>query len=654
MNNYDFNRVEFYSKEDMAGGYQLSKGENILRNETKRNIVDINDILELYHIKKYLDNELYLKTWTESDIIEFKQKVIEYGKIIGQFMSTINDSNVIDYFEHLSHGYINSFWELVNNHKIYKKIARENLEKILTKNPHEISNILSHQNLVNHYNSILKKFLMIYPQSAEILLSIYEAKKDLNNQSKKYLPQSLTIIDKENIVSNYIDSDDTNLNYISLIKNARNQDKFKLSDKIRLKAKRKEKKDTEEIFSKKNTAIQKYGVSISYPKNPSKIKDGTIENSDINYSYSLAYIKKNNDLYNLFINFKLLFEYLDSQNRIEFTSKKIQMGIMEQVMGIKSQNDYPRSVTFNLNEMTSQAQIISYSSIINGFGKSIENVLHQIFTSIFPEKYNFVNNARLTMPSQSISSFEKVRIIAPEFESVLKQFKLFVENGEIDFELLQMTSTPSGFKNIPSLIENKYIYLKEENNDMVVCSNLFFSDQTTLTYVKPFKEKKYTNFFNLLVNEEVVFENYKEHQKQRINYLIEKGFLLIDKNNFIQIQNIPKVCILKDLYENEVGSFYHYPKGFQEQALQMKNQNMVYFESSLFSKPEQSYFNYYLNKSEFTNGLDLRNSYLHGTQANPDEVDKHEYAYFTYLKLLILVLLKIEDELMISKMIKNE
>jgi hypothetical protein len=86
----------------------------------------------------------------------------------------------------------------------------------------------------------------------------------------------------------------------------------------------------------------------------------------------------------------------------------------------------------------------------------------------------------------------------------------------------------------------------------------------------------------------------------------------------------------------------------------MKNQNMVYFESSLFSKPEQSYFNYYLNKSEFTNGLDLRNSYLHGTQANPDEVDKHEYAYFTYLKLLILVLLKIEDELMISKMIKNE
>ena len=72
-----------------------------------------------------------------------------------------------------------------------------------------------------------------------------------------------------------------------------------------------------------------------------------------------------------------------------------------------------------------------------------------------------------------------------------------------------------------------------------------------------------------------------------------------------------------------------------------------------FSIPEQSYFNYFLNKSEFTNGLDLRNSYLHGTQANPGDVQIHEYAYFTYLKLLFLVLLKIEDDLILSKVIAD-
>ena len=85
----------------------------------------------------------------------------------------------------------------------------------------------------------------------------------------------------------------------------------------------------------------------------------------------------------------------------------------------------------------------------------------------------------------------------------------------------------------------------------------------------------------------------------------------------------------------------------------MESENMIFFDSSLFSKPEQAYFNFFLNKSDFTNGLDLRNSYLHGTQAKPDEIQKHEYAYFSYLKLLILTFLKIEDDLMIYKAVKD-
>ena len=86
----------------------------------------------------------------------------------------------------------------------------------------------------------------------------------------------------------------------------------------------------------------------------------------------------------------------------------------------------------------------------------------------------------------------------------------------------------------------------------------------------------------------------------------------------------------------------------------MASENIILFGSSLFSKPEQAYFNYFLNKSEFTNGLDLRNSYLHGTQANPNETHTHEYAYFTYMKLLVLTMLKMDDDLQISNAINNK
>jgi len=252
------------------------------------------------------------------------------------------------------------------------------------------------------------------------------------------------------------------------------------------------------------------------------------------------------------------------------------------------------------------------------------------------------------------SNFEKVRLLAPEFESILKQFKLYVEDGEIDFELLEISSTPYAIKDIPSLNDGKYIYLNENNKEMLDCIYLFFSDQTLLTYVEPYKEKHYRCFFDILAKEQVNFNEYEEHQHPELNFLIEKEYISIDENGIIQITNTVRLLILKDLYHNEVGSFYNYPNSFQKEANQMKRDEMIVFESSLFSKSEQSYFNYFLNKSEFTNGLDLRNSYLHGTQARPDETKKHYYAYFTYLRLLFMTLLKIEDDLFISKIINHK
>lgn len=650
MHQTDLNKVVFHSKEDMAGGYNLQKGEHILRADTKSNYNDINEVLELYNIKKYIDNDLYLKSWSQDDITNFKQKATEYSKVVGQFMATIDDSNVVILYGNTLRNYVHSFWELINNQNIFKRISKSNFINILTNEPHLIHEILAHKGIVDYYDTEIKTFLLTYSQSAEILLSFYEVKDDFG-KNQKYLPQSLNVEDKESILTNYLDSSDVNYNYIGLIQNVRNRNDFKVSDKTRLKAKRLHKGETEKFFAGNNG--MRYGVSVSFPEKATKIKDGIIDdNSVINYSYSLDFIKKNNDPYLLFQNFIILFEYLDLQYRVNLVSKKNKMGVFERIMGVHSQNEYRGGTEFNLLEMTSHIQVAGYYKVLLDSGISLENVLHQVFTSSFQEKYEFANNARFSIPSAT-TYFEKVRLLAPEFESVLKQFKLFVEDGSVDFELLQISSNPTAIKDIPSLNKNKYIYFNEDNKEMVGCTNLFFSDQTSLAYVEPFKEKHYHTFFDLLVNEQVKFSSYEEYLRPQLNYLIDKGFINIDSDDFVQITNPARVIILKDLYINEVASFYRYSFELRQEAQQMESEKIICFDSSLFSKPEQAYFNYFLNKSEFTNGLDLRNSYLHGTQANPEEIQKHEYAYFTYLKLLILTFLKIEDDLIIYKAVKN-
>lgn len=651
MHEFDLERIEFYSKEDISAVDHLQKGEHILRAGTKSNYTDINDILELYNLKKFIDNEMYLRGWTKDDIANFKLKVTEYDRVIGLFMATIDNNNVVNLYGNTFRGYIHSFWELVNNQKIFKRISKPIFSNILSNEPHLIHEILLHKGLVDYYDNEIKNFLLTYSQSAEILLSIYEVQHDFS-KNQKLIPKSLTLQNKESIISNYLDSSDVNYNYIELIQNARNKNDFKISDKTRLKAKRLHRSETERIFSE-NDGV-KYGVSIGFPENASKIKDDFIdENLITHYSFSLDYIKQNCAPYSLYKNFKILFEFVDNYNRINLISKLSQMSIFERIVGIHSKNEYIGGTAFSLSEMASYAQMFGYNEIIIELSNSIESILHFVFTTVFTEKYDFASNARFVPPPATNSHFEKVRLLAPEFESILKQFKLFVEDGSIDFELLQISSAPSALKDIPSLNAKKYVYFNEDNKEMLGCSNLFFSDQTLLSFVDPFKEKHYHTFFDLLANEQVKFGNYQKHQKKELLYLIDNGFIFIDDNDIIRISNANRLLIFKDLHDNEVTSFHHYPNDFQQELQQMATENIIFFESSLFSKPEQDYFNYFLNKSEFTNGLDLRNSYLHGTQADPNDMQKHEYAYFTYLKLIVLVLLKIEDDLFISKATKD-
>ncbi|MDP5200218.1 MULTISPECIES: hypothetical protein [Flavobacterium] len=646
MNKRDFNRVHFYSREDLAGSRELLKGESILKSEIKTSYNDINDILELYHLKKYFDNDLYLKNWTIEDLDNFKEKTNEYGNKVGQFFAGINEINAMVLYESVQLGYTQSFWEIVSSHSTFKRISKVTFRALLDIKPHLITEILIHKPLVDYYCAELKNFLLDYEKAAEILLTHYEAEKQ-NRDRQYFIPSKLTVVDKENIILKYLDSDVINLNYLALIQNVRNKAEFKISDRTKLKAKRLNKKETEKLFV--NNSSIKYGVSVSFPDDTANIINAYFDDEHvIHYEYSLNFIKKNDTPYVLFQNFRDLFGFVDNQWRINLVSKKNQRVLFEELMGVRSENEYRTGTAFSLSEMTSGAQIYGYSRIVKGLNTTLEDILHLTFTAFFREKYGFAENARFLIPSATNSYFEKVRLLAPEFESILKQFKLYVEDGFIDFELLQISSVPTVISDIPSLNSNKYIYFNSDNKEMGYSSSLLFSDQSFLNYVEPFAEKNYKNFFRLALNENLNYNNFEQYQKQQIDFLIEKDFFKVTDNEILEIANIERLLILQDLYENEFASYHRYSLKLQNEVLRMVDEKILFFDSSLFSKSEQSYFNYFLNKKEFTNGLELRNSYLHGTQANPEEIQKHEYAYFSYLKLLVLVILKIEDDLQIA------
>ncbi|MFT5851298.1 MAG: hypothetical protein ACI87J_001265 [Colwellia sp.] len=436
MNKPDRDIVVFHSIHDMSSGHYLSKAESLLNSELTEDIEDINDILELYNISLFFDNAIYLKSWSDTDIVTYKEKVKSFRNLIGKFITNIDDSNFLSYFKNIFYNYYESFWILINNYQQFKRISSSQIEEVLKGNPHQIRYLLSQKNLVNKYKLILCEYLKSNQQSAEIILSIYEVENSFN-KTQLYLPSCLTIQDKENIISSYIDSEHCNTNYLPIIKNAKKHSGLRVSDKTKLAAKRKYQQAIKDFFDSGSSSSFEYGVAISYPENASKVKHAWIEQGTVHYEFSLDYIKENNLPYILYRNFKTLFEYMDEQNIVALTSKENQLGIFERTLGVRSKTEYVFGVAFTQLEMASIGQIYTYSNVLKGLGHSLEDILKTVFNNILPELYNLPSNANLTVPTTNASALEKIRTIAPEFESILKQYKLFVENKQIDFGVCQ-------------------------------------------------------------------------------------------------------------------------------------------------------------------------------------------------------------------------
>lgn len=537
--------------------------------------------------------------------------------------------------------YYDDFFEVIEKYNVFERIS-ENVFQKLIKDRYILHHVLPNKKIVNKFGNLIRNKLLEYPENATILLDKYE----IEGENKQiYLPKEFTITDKENLIIKYINSKEANLNYLRIIENIQSKkNELEISDKTRLLTKKKIKEQTEKFFQNSDGIEMKRSVVFSEKRLEQEV---IIEGSgrDIKCIYDFNWIKENQDYPTLLNNFIYLFGYVDMQMRIGLTSKKCNLGLFERFLSISSKNAYKKGTTFDTLEMLSNLQIISYSERLNSLNIRLESIIEWFFKEYLFKEFN-INDYRISIPSKNSSTLEKCRTILSEMDHILKEYQLIVEDGQIDHELIEISSNPIQFKDIKSIIKNKYIYANSEEYKLM--EFYFFSDQCILHYIKRI-EKRYSSFFDLINNEKIKKEDYATYAEVEINYLIEKDYIIEDKYGYLKINKKKVVNIFKDLYKNEVISYWKYPEEYRKVIDELISDGILCAESSLLSRPEADYFNYYLNKAEFNNGLDLRNRYIHGTQPSNDSSEEiHKYNYMIFLKLFILLIIKINDDLCIN------
>ena len=88
--------------------------------------------------------------------------------------------------------------------------------------------------------------------------------------------------------------------------------------------------------------------------------------------------------------------------------------------------------------MLSLMQIKLYCQVLSEFDKRLENIFKWFFEEYLWNEFG-VEGFNLSIPSENSTFLEKVRTVCSEIDSILSQFNVYIENGEIDRELLEIS-----------------------------------------------------------------------------------------------------------------------------------------------------------------------------------------------------------------------
>lgn len=630
----DYDGIKYYGKNDMSIGWALEDSEEKLQAFSSESTVEnVNEAIELFNIAQLLDTEVRLRKWDEDTYNEYKAKSPLLMKLCAKFFSKINNDSFMEIEECVCISYLEDFWTLVEKFKVYERISKDTFKRFMEDSNPTLWVILKHKRIVDFFGRELSDVLRVSEQTPELIAHNF---LEAGEKIRYYFPKELLPSEYEGILKKYVESENPNPNYLHLIMIHNSTKECPISDKLKLSAKKAYHKYWENNQAS-GTGIG-YGVELSFGDVPDVVsyeKDGYT----IKYTYDIKWLEENLDYPTILNNVKFLFEYFDMFWRCTFVAVESEMGVFEKDIGLKGKKEYIKGTSFNMCNMTSTLQMNAYYNFLQKNNISLELVIKCFFEVYLKEEFGaggFVYN-----PSKNDASWlDKCRNIASEMDGVLKQYRMYVEDGQIDRELLEMSSEHIVLSMVPSFLENKYAYA--ESTDIHHQMHLLFSDQSTITYTEKTKSS-YNSFCLLIMSEEMRRSDFFEYQLPAIDWLIEKNVVYVDDNEVLRL-NRKYIVILADMYKHDVACVQYYGK-YKTILTEMKDSNDIRMESTLFSVPETNYLNYMLNRSEYSNGKDLRNKYIHSTY--PMEEDVQMQDYMGLLKIMIIIIGKVNEEFLL-------
>lgn len=515
----DLTRVHFFNNNDLALSNELEKSIIILN--SLDNFKDINDAVERYIIDKYLRIKRYHQFF-EENLISPIYTVRERNKeMISQFFNRISGEDFLKTAATVDTAYTSEYLEICINYKIYQKIKPEKLIEILNYNQFHISDFLEKKTLVNHLDKELGELLLTEIETVELLIR-HESQQ---STKKLYIPHSLSHEDFNSMVKKYIESSDPNTNVLENIYRLKS-DRIKLTDRIKFMAKKKYETKVNEMFKSEASSLQKMGflISISDTLHAEEHTEFTFKDNNFEYVFNKNFLENNLQLGEIVGVITYYLFLTDKQYRIVGLNNESQISALERVFSNITGSSYSQGITIaSLNSLVNLI-VLYYVNYLKKNDISIEEVIGYFFNEYLKDKFK-IKNFEFNVPTQNIDLKEKVKLLATELDSIVKQYHLMDDDRVIDQEFVNFKSNVPAYKEIRSRAPRKYIYFNSQIAKTSI--SMLLNDQSLLYY---YDVNNYTTLECAILSGKAYLSEMKEFQQEILKDLVSKGFFTLESD----------------------------------------------------------------------------------------------------------------------------
>lgn len=632
-------RAKYYVNNDMSISFSLQRAEEVISAfDSNSSAHSINDIIEYYNIIQLFNNKLYLPSWDDARIKEYTAVVNRFRAEVGRFLHTVQGGHLAALYEETDARFKDDFIDLLSHYKVTDRISDNQFSAFIDAHPQALSHIIHNKDLVVKYGRVIIEHLKTKEHYAELVLQHFYVKHDDFDKRRTYMPADLDKALINTIIRKYVEWEDASTNYLQLISGLKKAGEYPIEDRIRLQAYKRVRAFWEEHFKNGNPGM-KVAVEIRILDQEAAVLEELDDSDGMTHrlSYSKKWISDNLDYSTLLNNFIYLFNFTDQYYRCQFLSNPNDLSVIERISGIHGNDEYTTGIGYESVKMKSDLQMFAYRKELHSHDIEVENIFKWFFEDYLKTEFG-VENYKYCSPSPSASSLEKILLMASQIDAVLKQFRLYIEDGFIDRELFEFSSSIYKIADSPSMIERKYLYpLSNEIKRDMFC---LFSDQCLLSYSAK-TSKSYNSLMELMLYEDIKSEDYPEYASAELNRLLDRGTVFADESGALRIKR-SVFRLLSDMYRNGCVCFSYCTNSEKQLAEVMLKRGDLEVESSLFTRQEKEYLDYMLNVQKFVNGPELRNKYVHGNFSHNSKT--HETDYTEMLKIMALIVLKINEE----------